>query len=204
MKIVTAETAGFCFGVRRAVEICERAAAERTECVTLGPIIHNSGVVAALAKKGVRPAAGLSELPADGTVIIRSHGVGRDEYSRLASTKLNVIDATCPYVAKIHKIVADAYAGGRLPVIIGERAHPEVAAIAGWCAESEIFETPGELAAWFKKFPENAEKPLSVVFQTTETRAVFDNSAEIIKKECTNHQIFDTICNATNRRQQEA
>ena len=203
MKVLLAGSSGFCYGVQRAVSICQAAASEHNDCVTLGPIIHNESVIRDLEEKGVRTANALSEITRENTVIIRSHGAGKDELDYLAELGVNVIDATCPDVKKIHDIVLEELNAGRLPVIIGERRHPEVAAIASRCVRSETFETEEELANWLDS-GDNAQKPVSVVFQTTNSRTVFSACADIIKKECTNHKIFDTICGATCRRQQEA
>jgi 4-hydroxy-3-methylbut-2-enyl diphosphate reductase len=203
MRVVVAESAGFCFGVRRAVAMCEKAAGEHGRCVTLGPIIHNGHVIRDLEKKGVRSVSSVSEVPPGAAVVIRSHGAARSEHEALAALGATVIDATCPDVAKIHKIVRDEYESGRLPIIIGERSHPEVAAIAGWCGECEVFETPEELSSWLQA-GDNAEKPVSVVFQTTNITKIYTSSVEIVKKECTNGKIFDTICKSTCRRRQEA
>ena len=203
MEILIAESSGFCFGVQRAVSICERAAAEHSDCVTLGPIIHNEQVVRELKRKGVRVAADVSEVLPRNTVIIRSHGAGRKEFDYLAGLGVKIIDATCPNVSRIHDIARNETRGGRLPVIIGERTHPEVAAISGQCDECEVFESPGELRRWLET-DDNASKPVSLMFQTTNTISVYNSCADIVKKECTNHKIFDTICGATCKRQQEA
>ena len=203
MKIITAKSSGFCFGVRRAVSMCEKAAGQYPGCVTLGPIIHNDHVVRKLGEKGVRTVSDISEISPGDTVIIRSHGAGEADFSALANLSANVIDATCPYVKRIHDIVREESRAGRLPVIIGERSHPEVLAIAGWCDSFEIFETASELQKWLCS-GNNSEKPLSVVFQTTEPKIVLDSCTEIVKKECTNTKIFDTICDATRKRQTEA
>ncbi len=204
MKVITAKNAGFCYGVQRAVSMCEKAAEEVGECFTLGAIIHNKDVIAMLAEKGVREISDISELSPGDTVIIRSHGISKSEYERLLDIGVNIIDATCPNVDKIHKIVAQEEASGRLPVIIGSRSHPEVAATSGWCGDCLIFESAAELEEWLEKSPENKEKPISVVFQTTNMRSVYEYSVNLLKKECTNANLFDTICKATQLRQSEA
>ena len=203
MKVITAESAGFCFGVRRAVSICEKTAQTCPESFTLGPIIHNKHVISELQRKGVRAAADISDIPPGSTVIIRSHGIGKKEHDVLAATGASIIDATCPVVKKIHDIVSDESARGRLPVIIGERSHPEITAILGWCDSGEIFETAEELAKWLD-MDGNSQKPVSVVFQTTNTQLVYKSCVEILKKVCTNYKVFDTICEATFKRQKEA
>ena len=203
MKIIVAGSAGFCFGVRRAVSICEKAASEYTNCVSLGPIIHNDQVVSDLKEKGIDPVSDISEIPQGSAVIIRSHGIGKSLYDRLESMGHIIIDATCPYVRRIHNIVREETANGRIPIIIGQRSHPEIIAIADQCGCHEVFETTNELSNWLF-IDDNAAKPLSFVFQTTNTKSVFESCVKIIKKVCTNHKIFDTICDATYKRQQEA
>ena len=132
MNVTVAKTAGFCFGVRRAVDMVEKAAAEKEKAVTLGPIIHNSHVVERFEKMGVRAVDGPDDVQPDTTVIIRSHGVAKSVYTALENKRVNIIDATCPFVKRIHKIVSEAEQEGRRPIIIGTRTHPEIVAIAGW------------------------------------------------------------------------
>jgi len=203
-EVILAKTAGFCFGVRRAVQIAEDAAAGCERCYTLGPIIHNRHVVDALAERGVYPIADLSEPEPGSTVIIRSHGAGKAELEALERADVRVVDATCPNVEKIHRIVAEAERRGRIPVIIGEKAHPEVRAICGWCTAPIVLETADELAEWLRQSPAYLEKPLTVVFQTTGAHENVVRSVNFLKKECTSAEIFDTICNATTKRQEEA
>ncbi|MCL2079251.1 MAG: bifunctional 4-hydroxy-3-methylbut-2-enyl diphosphate reductase/30S ribosomal protein S1 [Oscillospiraceae bacterium] len=203
MKIKLAKSAGYCYGVSRAVSLCHMAAERYSNCVTLGPIIHNEHVVADLKDKGVRVVSNIFEVKKDHTVIIRSHGASRAEHDALKSIGANVIDATCPDVKKIHDIAQKESQAGRLIIIIGQRNHPEVTAISGWCDKFIIFENDFELKEWLK-VENNTQIPISVVFQTTGTKQLFDSCGTIIKKECTNHNIFDTICNATYHRQSEA
>ena len=203
MKVKLAKSAGFCFGVRRAVSMCLEASEMYTDCVTLGPIIHNEHVISELIQKGVRPVKGISEITTGDTVIIRSHGIGRKEYDDLSKLGVRIIDATCPDVKKIHDIVSGESARGRKPVIIGEKRHPEITAISGWCDNAEVFQSRDELEQWLCN-ADNAQIPVSVVFQTTNTKAVYDGCVATVKKVCTNYKIFDTICGATCRRQQEA
>ena len=193
MKVITAESAGFCFGVRRAVSICEKTAETFPESFTLGPIIHNEHVTSELQRKGVRAVADISEIPPGSAVIISSHGIGKNEHAALAATGANIIDATCPDVKRIHNIVSEESAGGRLPVIIGERSHPEITAILGWSDSGEAFETAEELEKWLNT-DGNSQKPVSVVFQTTNTQTIYASCVEILKKVCTNYKVFDTIC----------
>jgi 4-hydroxy-3-methylbut-2-enyl diphosphate reductase len=204
MKLILAKSAGFCFGVRRAVKLAENAAGKNNRCITLGPIIHNKSVTDALASKGVREAGSVSEILPGDTVVIRSHGVKKEEREALKSSGAYIIDATCPDVAKIHDIVRSESLADRIVLIIGQRNHPEVEAISSWCDRHRIFETPSELQDWLGEAEAYRYEPVSIVFQTTSTRRVFDECCETVKKECTNLKIFDTICNATCRRQEEA
>jgi 4-hydroxy-3-methylbut-2-enyl diphosphate reductase len=199
-----AKSAGFCFGVRRAVNICEKAAESHSCCATLGPIIHNRSVTSALAAKGVRELGDVDGVLPGDTVIIRSHGAKRGELEALKTAGAEIIDATCPDVAKIHEIVRREDTKGRMLLIVGQRNHPEVEAISSWCGDCRIIESPEELHNLFECAPELKLVPISVVFQTTSTRDVFDACTLEVKKECTNLEIFDTICSATCRRQEEA
>jgi len=203
MRVIVAESAGFCFGVSRAVSICEKAAEEYGACVTLGPIIHNTHVVRELEKKGVRAVNGVSGVSPGDNVIIRSHGASKKELEALVSLGANVIDATCPYVRKIHDIVRGESVSGRLVVVIGQRSHPEIVAITSWCGRYEVFATENELESWLES-GNYALEPVSLVSQTTNSKSVYNSCIEIIKKVCTNLKIFDTICDATCIRQQEA
>ena len=157
MQVRVAKTAGFCFGVRRAVEMVAREAAAGSGAVTLGPIIHNRHVVEEFAAQGVRPVETPADAPEGGTVIIRSHGVGRAVYDELAARHCRVLDATCPFVKRIHTIVAQAEQAGRRSIIIGTRTHPEVLAIAGWCDDPLIFESATELENWLFRGPAAAQ-----------------------------------------------
>ena len=204
MKIIMAKSAGFCFGVRRAVNICEKAAGDHARCATLGPIIHNRSVTSALAGMGVGELDDISAVKPGDTVIIRSHGAKRGELEALNASGAELIDATCPDVAKIHELVRRADSEGRLSLIVGQKNHPEVEAISSWCGECRIIETPEELHSLLEGSPELKTVPITVVFQTTSTRDVFDACVLEVKKECTNLEIFDTICSATCRRQEEA
>ncbi len=203
-QVLLAKTAGFCFGVKRAVRLAEKASEEYDESYTLGPIIHNRHVVEKLEAGGVREIGSPEQLPIGGNVIIRSHGIGRNEYKALAEKKANIIDATCPDVAKIHDIVRSAADRGRTVIIIGAKIHPEVLAICGWCDKHYVFENSDELESWLKSDTQNAQIPLTIVYQTTGTRKNMLNCDKIIKKQCTNFEVFDTICKATFNRQEEA
>ena len=204
MSVRVAKSAGFCFGVNRAVELVEKAAQAGGTVLTLGPIIHNRHAVAHFAEMGVRVIENPEEAEAGDTVIIRSHGVTREVYARLEDRGVKIVDATCPFVKRIHGIVSAAEEEGRLPVIIGTPSHPEVEGIAGWCANCRIFQTPEELENWTKEPDFSPDTPVSMVCQTTSTESLWKKCVNFAKKQFTNVKIFDTICKATESRQSEA
>lgn len=204
MKCILAKSAGFCFGVKRAVRLAQEAAQGEKPCVMLGPVIHNDHVIERLGEEGVRCVSDISEISPDEAVIIRSHGEGREVYEKLWRQGNSLVDATCPKVSKIHEIVQNANKKGRKVLIIGIPTHPEVLAIAGWCEDKEVFSDVEELSSWLEKYPENCAKPITVVSQTTSSIAIWHPCREKLKKECTNLEIFDTICKATCKRQSEA
>ena len=204
MSVTIAKSAGFCFGVNRAVEMVESCAAEGKHVVTLGPIIHNRHVVAKFDAMGVKVINSPEEALPGMTVIIRSHGVTKAVCDALQARGVEVVDATCPFVKRIHGIVSKAEEEGRLPVIIGTRSHPEVEGIAGWCSQCRIFETPEELEKWAQEQENTSNLPICMVSQTTSTESLWKKSVQIAKKEFTNPKIFDTICRATEFRQTEA
>ena len=204
MRLELARSAGFCYGVRRAVQMAEMAAEGGRPCVMLGPIIHNRDVIAYLESIGVGLVDTPEEVPPGTAVLIRSHGEGRPVHEALARLGRPVIDATCPNVSRIHQIVSRAEEGGRQVLIIGTRTHPEVAAIAGWCRRPVVLEGVAELSNWLETAPERRDIPLTMVSQNTSPRFIWDSCVEKAKKECTNLKIFDTICNATCKRQSEA
>ena len=203
-KVLLAKSAGFCFGVRRAVKLAQEIAESGAPYVMLGPVIHNDHVIAQLAAQGVGCVSSLEEVPPGCGVIIRSHGEGKEVYDRLAAMGCPVADATCVKVAKIHEIVKDASDRGRQVIIIGAPEHPEVRAIAGWCIGAKIFRNEAELTVFLEEWKENPQKPVTLVSQTTSTDRIWTPCREKVKKECTNAEIFDTICNATCMRQSEA
>ena len=204
MRVTVAKSAGFCFGVNRAVELVEQAAKEGKPVVTLGPIIHNRHAVAHFEEMGVQVIEKPEQAQEGQTVIIRSHGVSRAVYEQLESRGVQIVDATCPFVKRIHGIVSKAEDEGRLPVIIGTRSPPEVEGIAGWCSRCEIFESPEELENWIKTGRISPDSPICMVCQTTSTESLWKICCEIAKKQFTNLKIFDTICKATESRQSEA
>ena len=204
MKIRLAKSAGFCYGVKRAVELAESAAQSGEPCVMLGYIIHNSDVVDRLASQGVKVVKDPDQVPQGCGVIIRSHGESRDTYERLEKQGARILDATCPNVKRIHQIVSQAEEQGRQPVIIGTPHHPEVTAIAGWCSHPVVLSGAQELEAWLQEDENRKNLPLTFVSQTTSTRKIWDGCVKKAKKECTNAEFFDTICGATSKRQEEA
>ena len=204
MKVMLAKSAGFCFGVRRAVQLAEKIAAGDAPYVMLGPVIHNDHVIEHLAEQGVGCVERVDQVPPGCGVIIRSHGEGKAVYDKLQEMGCPVADATCVKVAKIHQIVQDASRRGRQVIIIGDPVHPEVTAIAGWCTGAKIFRNATELGEFLKEYEENPQKPITLVSQTTSTDRIWSPCREKVKKECTNAEIFDTICSATKDRQKEA
>ncbi|MDO5546374.1 MAG: 4-hydroxy-3-methylbut-2-enyl diphosphate reductase, partial [Eubacteriales bacterium] len=204
MSVRVAKSAGFCFGVSRAVELVEQAAQAGKQVATLGPIIHNRHVVDKFEKMGVRVIDTPEQAQPGETVIIRSHGVSRGVYERLERQNVEIIDATCPFVKRIHTIVSRAEEEGRLPIIIGTPTHPEVEGIAGWCSDCRVFADPADLENWANSRETQKDSAICIVSQTTSTESLWKTCCEIAKKQFTNLKIFDTICRATEYRQSEA
>ncbi len=204
MKVIVAKSAGFCYGVERAVHTAREMAQTEKNCVMLGSIIHNANVVAELEAMGMRKADTWQEVRPGETVLIRSHGEKKEVFEELEAMGARCVNATCPNVVRIQQIVAQADQEGRVPVIIGEKHHPEVMGVASWSGRSVILTGPEEVRQWLEEDPGRRELPLTAVAQTTCIRAIWESSEEILKKQCTNAKIFDTICNATHRRQSEA
>ncbi|MCI2055890.1 MAG: bifunctional 4-hydroxy-3-methylbut-2-enyl diphosphate reductase/30S ribosomal protein S1 [Oscillibacter sp.] len=203
MNVILAKSAGFCYGVERAVKLAEKTAAESGGCWMLGDLIHNTHVVEELEAQGIRKTENPDALENGQTVVIRSHGELKTTLDALEKNGVSCVNATCPNVMRIQKLVAAADQEGRQPIIIGEANHPEVAGVASWCAHPLIFQGPDEVETWLAQ-PGHREVPVTVVAQTTCIRELFETSAKIIKKQCTNAKIFDTICDATHKRQSEA
>ena len=204
MNVLLAKSAGFCYGVRRAVELAEQTAAQKMPCVMLGSIIHNRDVVDHLAAQGLYAVQRPEDVPEGCAVIIRSHGESRAVYQGLEERKIQILDATCPNVTRIHQIVEQAEQRGRQPVIVGTPDHPEVLAIAGWCRAPVVVSGEDELENWLSQDPERRKLPLTFVSQTTSTKKIWEGCVKKAKKECTNAEFFDTICGATSKRQEEA
>ena len=166
-KIMLAESAGFCYGVQRAVDLAEKTAAEQGSCWMLGDLIHNTHVVEDLAARGIRKTSDTDSLEQGDTVIIRSHGELKSVLDGLEQRGVRCVNATCPNVVRIQRLVAQAEQEGRQPVIIGEPHHPEVMGIASWCAKPLVFYGPEAVQIWLSEATENREIPLTVVAQTT-------------------------------------
>lgn len=204
MAIEVAKSAGFCFGVKRAVEkTYELSESARKKIVTYGPIIHNEQVIEDLKKHSVNVISDLSEADEDSLVVIRAHGVPKKVYDYLLKNNIEYVDLTCPYVKKIHKIVEENYNNGYNIIVIGKQNHPEVIGINGWCNESAIILYDQEMDENLREKILRFEK-ICIVAQTTINKQKFYNYVKFIKNTCKNTEVFDTICNATNERQEEA
>lgn len=198
--IEVAKTAGFCYGVKRAVEEAFDIAKKGKKTVTLGELIHNRQVIAELEKKGVNVINDVEEADGDSIVIIRAHGVAKSVIDDLEKRKIDYIDLTCPFVKKIHNIVFEHYNNGDKIVIVGDKNHPEVIGINGWCNNSAYITYSTE----DKIPPELADFNVCIVAQTTINKNIFIQIVQNIKNTCQTTTIFDTICSATKERQTEA
>ena len=207
MKVKVAETAGFCFGVKRAVDkVYELIDTEQKPIFTLGPIIHNEEVVADLDAKGVHV---ITEEDLDisdnnqrnGIEVNRSHGVGKPIYDKLKEKGISYVDVTCPFVLKIHRIVEKESLAGNHVIIIGDKDHPEVQGICGWCqGPYTVIKNQDEADA----FVPPKGKKISIVSQTTFNYNKFKDLVEIISEKGYDISVLNTICNATRERQTEA
>ena len=204
MEVVVAKTAGFCFGVKRAVDkVYEQIEHAGQPIYTYGPIIHNEEVVKDFEEKGVRVIESEEELKAlrDGIVIIRSHGVGKHVYDILEENGIEIVDATCPFVKKIHKIAQEQNQAGRRLIIIGNESHPEVQGIKGWGNDHTlVVETPDQV----DNLPLSEGEKLCIVSQTTFNYKKFQDLVEKFSKTRYDILVLNTICNATQERQVEA
>ena len=216
MEVIVAEHAGFCFGVTKAVDTVYEQIAKGTagHIYTYGPIIHNETVVSDLEKKGVRVINDLDELrelvadnennsgeKISGTIVIRSHGVTRQVQALIEKTGFDVIDATCPFVKRIHKVVAEESQKGKSIIVVGSANHPEVEGIVSY-GDGKVYVIDGPESA--AKFDENRELDYTLVAQTTFNKKKFQETVEIFKNNGYNINIVNTICNATDERQTEA
>lgn len=203
MKVILAKTAGFCFGVNRAVEMTYQLLGEGRKVATLGPLIHSPQVVQDLERRGAVTCDTVEQVPDGYEVVIRSHGVPREVYDKINTRSLAFHDATCPFVTKIHKIAAEAGGNGALLLVAGDASHPEVQGIVGHTSgEVRIFANLEQLKRLAPELEE--QKSIYVVAQTTFNVQSWEICKEFLKNQCTNSKIFDTICNATWARQQEA
>lgn len=203
-KIIVAESAGFCFGVNRAINILYKLIEEKKPACTLGPIIHNMQMVNELREKGVRTIDKISEANENETVVIRSHGVPQSIVDEINERHLDYIDATCPFVSKIHKIVSETD-DDSIVIIAGDKNHPEVQGIMGHCkSRCYTFKNQEELQELFSIIPQKNYKTIKIVAQTTFDLKEWEKSLKSLKNVYTNTKIFDTICNATSIRQREA
>ncbi len=205
MEVKLAKSAGFCFGVNKAMEkVYEQIENPQGKKIyTYGPIIHNEEVVKELASKGVEVIDSLEELKTreKGILIIRSHGVAKDVQDQMTAAGFVVVDATCPFVKRIHKIVEKESTQGHKIVIVGSPIHPEVEGIKGWCKDDvSIVETTEDAEA----FEAENNKKICIVSQTTFNYNKFKDIVEIFEKRGYDINVVNTICNATQERQTEA
>ncbi|MGN1314162.1 MAG: 4-hydroxy-3-methylbut-2-enyl diphosphate reductase [Lachnospiraceae bacterium] len=205
MEIIKAKSAGFCFGVEKAMETAYQQIKEAggKPIYTFGPLIHNEEVVKDLEAKGVKVIEGkeaLKELK-EGVVIIRSHGVSKEIYKSMEENHLTCIDATCPFVKRIHRIVEKESSLGKKIIIIGNDGHPEVEGIKGWCSQPAVVMERAEEAEKFTCLP---QEKICIVSQTTFNYNKFKDLVEIFVKKGYDISVVNTICNATEERQTEA
>ena len=203
MEVTVAKSAGFCFGVKRAVDMVHKEAAKNQKVYTLGPIIHNEQVVEEFAKKGVQVLESVDEIEEgkEVTVIIRSHGITKKMFQELEQKKVRIADATCPFVKKIHNIVQEKKAEGYEILVVGNAKHPEVEGICSWCDnQCRVVETLQEA----QNCTLEAGKKVCVVAQTTFNYKKFEDIVDILSKKSYDILIMNTICNATEERQTEA
>ena len=203
MEVLLAKSAGFCFGVKKAVAKVYEQTGSTKKIYTFGPIIHNEEVVRDLENKGVTVLESKEELErvTQGTIVIRSHGVSKEIYDIIERKNLECVDATCPFVKKIHNIVAKQSEDGLRIVIIGNKEHPEVKGIMGWCkTPATVIESVSET----ENFIPSVGEKLCVVSQTTFNYNKFQELVEIFLKKGYDINVVNTICNATEERQTEA
>ncbi len=203
MEIIKAKTAGFCFGVKRAMDTVYEQLKSNEKIYTFGPIIHNEQVVEELEEKGVIVINSFEEIERakDGILIIRTHGVPKEVYRVLEEKGIRYVDATCPFVKRIHSIVEKKSMEGDKIIIIGNEGHPEVEGIRGWCEnEAQVVESVEQA----KNVSVHSDEKITVVSQTTFNLKKFQDLVEILKEKRYNVNVANTICNATEERQTEA
>ena len=203
MQMILAENMGFCFGVRRAVEMALQKASERGSVYSLGELIHNRGVVDDLASKGVIPVESIDELPEGGTLVIRSHGVPPRIYAECEKRGIPYVDCTCPFVKKIHGIVMQKSAEGKRIVIAGDPSHPETIGINGCCSDSALFVRNASDVSSIREIVAEGEQ-ICLVSQTTFDLKSFEAIAEETRAVFPDAEIFNTVCSTTEERQKEA
>ena len=205
MEVIKAKSAGFCFGVKKAMETVYQQIEANTgkPIYTFGPLIHNEEVVKELKSRGVEVVDSVEELKAlkEGIVIIRSHGVSKDIYKIMEDNGITCVDATCPFVKRIHKIVEKESAAGKRIIIIGNDGHPEVEGIKGWSSTPAMVVEKEEEA---REFACKSEEKICIVSQTTFNYNKFQELVEIFEKKGYDISVVNTICNATEERQTEA
>lgn len=203
-NIIVAQTAGFCFGVDRAVKMVYEQL-HHGKVATYGPIIHNPSVIADLESKGARIVCAVDELVENECLVLRSHGVKAEVYAELALLGLPFLDATCPFVARIHKIVATMSATGYFILLAGDATHPEVEGIVSEISgKSFVFDNEATLKLFFEKNIEINKKKVAIIAQTTYNIKMWDKCIEMVKSFCPQVEVFYTICDATSKRQFEA
>lgn len=201
MNVKIAKEAGFCFGVKRAMKMAWNELEENSDIYALGPLIHNKQAVQKYEDKGLITVDDIENIPTDKSVIIRSHGVSRETYDKAISNNLNIIDTTCPFVKKIHSIVKDFYEKDFKIIIIGDKNHPEVIGINGWCENSAlIIKSTDDI----KYLNLNNEYNYCIVAQTTLNLELYNKIVDEISSLISNVEVHNTICSATKTRQQAA
>ena len=201
MKVKIAKEAGFCFGVKRAMKMAWDELELNSDIYALGPLIHNRQAVQKYEDKGLITVDTIDSIPNNESVIIRSHGVSKDIYDRANFSNLNIIDTTCPFVKKIHNIVKEFYEEGFKIIIIGDKNHPEIIGINGWCENSAlIIKSVDDL----NNLNLDNNNKYCVVAQTTLNLELYNQIVDILSKELDNIQFNNTICSATKTRQQAA
>ena len=201
MKVKIAKEAGFCFGVKRAMKMAWDELELNSDIYALGPLIHNRQAVQKYEDKGLITVDTIDSIPNNESVIIRSHGVSKDIYDRANFSNLNIIDTTCPFVKKIHNIVKEFYEEGFKIIIIGDKNHPEIIGINGWCENSAlIIKSVDDL----NNLNLDNNNKYCVVSQTTPNLELYNQIVDILSKELDNIQFNNTICSATKTRQQAA
>ncbi len=202
MKVEVIKNAGFCFGVSRAMQLLYKEIENNTDSLfTLGEIIHNPDIINELQSFGVKTVNEVETVPENATLIIRAHGITKQESDYLSCSKINIIDATCPFVSKIHKIVKECSDEGCIVLIGGDANHPEVRGIKSYAAQSYVFSDAGMLEEIAGKYPDLLLKSTTFVWQTTFNLTEYEKCKKIIKKIFKNSKVYDTICNATELRQ---